>query len=164
MSKAILGGLFDPTHNLHLAIAAQAINDYELEKVIFVPANIPPHKSQPLASPEHRLAMLKLAIDNNPDFEISTIELERGGLSYTVDTLKILRPEYLILGEDAYRQLDTWKEPDTIRDMVDIIVIPRIDPLSSTMLREKLKAGKPVSVWLTPRVEEYIKEHRLYTD
>jgi len=84
----VLGGTFDPVHNGHLAMARAALNKFGLQRVIFVPAAISPYKTgEPVASGDDRVAMLQRAIDGCPEYRISGIELERGGISYTIDTI-----------------------------------------------------------------------------
>ncbi|HEY5630154.1 MAG TPA: nicotinate-nucleotide adenylyltransferase, partial [Candidatus Limnocylindrales bacterium] len=91
-SVGILGGTFDPIHNGHLAIAEEAREALGLERLTFMPASTPPHKpGRPVTSPEHRLAMVRLAVEGNPAFEVSDLEVARGGTSYTVDSLDALR-------------------------------------------------------------------------
>lgn len=157
----MFGGVFDPIHNLHLDIARQALVEYSLSKVIFVPANIPPHKPQPAANSTQRLAMLRLALKNT-SFELSSCELDREGVSYTIDTLKFLQPDYLILGEDAYLELDSWKQPAEIRELVKFIVIPRVNPLSSSLIRAKVRQGESIESLVAPEVVNYIAENGLY--
>jgi len=91
----ILGGTFDPPHNGHIAIAEQACKQLKLDKIILVPAYIPPHKTHKSSiSASHRLNMLKLAIDGRKGFKVSSVELKRKGISYTIDTLKALKKQY----------------------------------------------------------------------
>jgi len=122
MKLGILGGTFDPPHAGHLALAEAATSHLALDKLLFVPAGQPWRKSdRQVSAPEHRLAMIKLAIEGEPKYEASTLELERPGPSYTVDTLGELLarygPEtelYVILGQDALLDLPNWKEPHRI--------------------------------------------------
>ena len=126
----ILGGTFDPIHLAHLAIAEEAREALGLVKVLFVPAAMPPHKvDRPVSDPEHRLAMVELAIADNPAFEASRIELGRTGPSYTVDTLEALAAEgsdpVLILSAEAFRELRTWHRPERILELARLAVVPR---------------------------------------
>jgi len=126
----VLGGTFDPIHIAHLAIAEEAREALELEKVLFIPAAMPPHKvDRPVSDPEHRMAMVELAIADNPAFEASRIELGRTGPSYTVDTLEALRGDgadlVLILSAEAYRELRTWHRPERILELARLGVVPR---------------------------------------
>lgn len=114
----VLGGTFDPVHNGHLGIAAEAKAKFCLDRVLFVPVNISPHKRQRVITPaHHRLEMLRLAIQAEPSFVLSTIEIERSGISYTIDTLQELETAnpamdlFLIMGIDTFKELGSWKEP-----------------------------------------------------
>ena len=136
-SVGILGGTFDPIHHGHLAIAEEARESLGLERVLFMPAASPPHKpGQAVTDPEHRLAMVRLAVAGNPAFEASDVEVRRGGASYTVDTLEGLvesgleRP-WLILSSEALALLPTWREPRRILELARLAVVPRggFDPL-----------------------------------
>jgi nicotinate-nucleotide adenylyltransferase len=184
----ILGGTFDPPHKGHIAIAQAALNELGLTKVIFIPANIPPHKiKQPLAPAQDRLNMLKLAISHNPSFEISTIELDRPGPSYTADTICELHAIYpgdelfLLIGADNVSEIETWHEPERIAaqatlaasnrphfvpggvyaDKVVYFEMPPTD-ISSTEIRERLKVGIPITELVSSEVENYILSHGLY--
>ena len=126
----ILGGTFDPIHVAHLAIAEEAREALGLAKVLFIPAAMPPHKvDRPVSEPRHRLAMVELAIADNPVFEASRVELERTGPSYTADTLETLSasdPELvLILSAEAFRDLRMWHRPERILELARLAVVPR---------------------------------------
>lgn len=127
----ILGGTFDPPHYGHLLLAECAFRQLGLEKVLFIPAGDPYRKaSRSVSSPHHRLAMTRLAIAGNPDFEVDPIEVERDGPSYTIDTLKalFLRGETrltLILGADALEDLPYWRNHDQLQEMARIVVAPK---------------------------------------
>jgi nicotinate-nucleotide adenylyltransferase len=127
----ILGGTFDPIHLGHLAAAEAAMECSRLDRVLFVPSSQPPHRGAARASADDRLAMSKLAVDGNPHFEVSDIEVMRGGKSYTVDTLEELHrtfPDdqlFLILGWDAARLFRTWHEPDRVSALASIVIVDR---------------------------------------
>ena len=126
----ILGGTFDPIHVAHLAIAEEAREALGLAKVVFIPAAMPPHKvDRPVSEPRHRLAMVELAIADNPAFEASRVEMDRTGPSYTADTLERLAVDgsdlVLILSAEAYRELRTWHEPQRILELARLAVVPR---------------------------------------
>ncbi|MCE9605930.1 MAG: nicotinate-nucleotide adenylyltransferase [Planctomycetia bacterium] len=121
MRIGIFGGTFDPIHYGHLLLAESCREQCRLDEVWFVPAAIPPHKrEQYLSSPAARLQMLHLAIDGNEAFRVSEIELQRDGISYTVDTLaeiKRQRPDaelFLCVGADTLHDLPTWREPERV--------------------------------------------------
>lgn len=186
----ILGGTFDPVHNAHLEMARAAIDYASLDVVLFVVAARPPHKDEgPFASPEDRLAMVEAALECEPKMEASRIELDRPGVSYTVDTLGELRrthPDaalYLIMGYDAMLDLPNWKDPDAILARARLLVAPRpgeagqipeklaqacdvmpFEPtdLSSTEVRERIAQGRPFEDRVPPPVARYIKAKSLY--
>ena len=130
-SVGILGGTFDPIHHGHLVIAEEAREALGLERVILVPAATPPHKpGRPLTLGSHRLAMVQLAIAGNPWFEVSQVELERGGASYTVDTLEALgaagiAEPWFILSAEALAGLPAWRAPDRVLELARLAVVPR---------------------------------------
>ena len=133
-SLGILGGTFDPIHHGHLLIAEEAREALGLERVLLVPAAVPPHKpGQPVTDASHRLAMVELAIAGNHAFEASRVEIDRGGASYTVETLRGLRAHrdggasdpWFILSAEAFAQFETWREPDEILRLCRLAVVPR---------------------------------------
>ncbi|MGD2137481.1 MAG: nicotinate-nucleotide adenylyltransferase [Gammaproteobacteria bacterium] len=127
----ILGGTFDPVHFGHLRPALEIRNALELEEMRLVPCRVPPHRTAPAASPEQRVAMLRLAIGSHPVFRVDERELQRGGPSYTLDTLKSLRQELsgktlcLLVGGDAFRGLDSWHRWDELTDHCHMVVMTR---------------------------------------
>lgn len=128
---AILGGTFDPVHFGHLRTALELYEQLPLQEVRFIPCQQPVHKPNALASPEHRLAMLELAIQDQPGFVADAIELERTQPSYTVHTLEQLRQNAsqssfaFILGQDAFRGLTTWYEWRRLLQLTHLIVVTR---------------------------------------
>jgi len=117
----ILGGTFDPVHMGHLIIAEELKFQLEIDRVLFLPSNRPPHKTRQEVSPNaDRMTMLQLAIVGNPHFGISTVDMHRDGLSFTSDSLKIIGTEYpesdilFLMGQDSLRDLPRWHEPDLI--------------------------------------------------
>ena len=173
----------------HLIAAQDACRALDLDRLIFVPAADPPHKRERAVSPpEVRLEMLRAAAEDNPSFEISTIELERAGPSYTVATLRELEaghPEdslYLLIGVDQVREFWTWREPEQILAISSVIMleragselpgekadfvrqivpVTRID-VSSTLVRERVAAGQPIRYLVPDRVIEIIEREGLY--
>ncbi len=132
MRIGIFGGSFDPVHYGHLIAAECAREQARLDRVIFVPAAESPHKvGMKLADASHRLAMLSLAIGGNDSFAVSSIELDRGGTSFTVDTLAELARQHpadrlvLLLGPDSLAGVATWKEPGRIASLAEIVAIER---------------------------------------
>jgi len=127
----ILGGTFDPIHAGHLAAARVAMDCARLDRVLFIPGALPPHRGPAVASTEQRLEMSRLATASESRFEVSDIEVRRGGKSYTSDTVRELKRRYpgddlfLILGWDAARLFRSWHEPHAIRRLVTVVVVTR---------------------------------------
>ncbi|MGK0216999.1 MAG: nicotinate-nucleotide adenylyltransferase [Planctomycetota bacterium] len=133
-AMGLYGGSFDPVHLGHLAVARAAAGAFELQKVLFMPAARPPHKpGRRLAGGRDRLAMLELALAEQPDFEVSSLELEREGPSFSIDTVRTLlaaglAPEgglHLILGTDNLPGLPGWREAEALLELVQPIVLVR---------------------------------------
>ncbi len=189
----VLGGTFDPVHWGHLLIAEEARVHLGLTKVLFVPARDQWRKQGRGLSPAaDRLAMVQLAVANNPAFQASTVDLDRDGATYTTDTLKDLSGDhdlYFIMGMDALLDLPYWRDPDQIAALAWLVAavrpgytldwteiekrIPnakeRVLPLpvpeigvSSTLIRERVAAGKPIRYWVPTEVEAYIAGAGLY--
>ncbi len=132
MRIGILGGTFNPIHVAHLRSAEEVREAQHLDRILFIPSATPPHKrANGLATAKHRLAMVRLAIRGNPHFRVSTIELERRGRSYSVDTLRALHARMpgasfsFILGMDAFREISTWREYRSIFSLCNLIVTSR---------------------------------------
>lgn len=127
----LLGGTFDPVHEGHIAIAHQAQQALQLEQVELIPCWIPPHRRPPIASAEHRLAMLSLAIREYSRLVVNPIEIELHNISYTVNTISLLQkqnPEtiyYYILGEDAFAQFDSWHDWQKILTLTHLVICNR---------------------------------------
>jgi nicotinate-nucleotide adenylyltransferase len=129
----VLGGTFNPIHYGHLVAADEVREAFALDSVIFVPAAIPPHKNRAgLIEPQHRLMMTTLATLSNPRFAVSTVEIDRPGASYSVETVAALKDQhpqcqawYFILGIDAFVDLASWKQPDVLLKSCHTVVIPR---------------------------------------
>ena len=164
----ILGGTFDPVHIAHLAIAEEAREALGLDRIVFIPAAMPPHKvDRPVSDPQHRMAMLELAIADNPAFEASPIELGRTGPSYTVDTLEALATDgadlVLILSAEAYRELRTWHRPDRILELARLAVVPRdgFPDANRSLLAEHFPGFEDRATFLTaPRLRLSASELR----
>ncbi|MFQ5666970.1 MAG: nicotinate-nucleotide adenylyltransferase [Candidatus Binatia bacterium] len=144
----ILGGTFNPIHIGHLRSAEEVREEQHLDRVLFVPSATPPHKrTDGLVAARHRLAMVQRAIAGNPYFRVSTIEIDRRGRSYSVDTLRCLRARmrhtrfFFIMGIDAFREIATWKDYRSIFLLCDLVVTSR-PPVAAPALR----AALPVAV------------------
>jgi nicotinate-nucleotide adenylyltransferase len=149
MRIGIFGGSFDPVHQGHLVVAECCREQARLDRVVFVPTAIQPFKQErEPAAGQHRAEMLALAVGGNPAFEVSTVELDRGGVSYTVDTLAALRAThgkdelFLILGPDALASLPDWREPARILDLAGVIAVERdgVDDVRATVQEPRLAA------------------------
>jgi nicotinate-nucleotide adenylyltransferase len=181
----VLGGTFDPVHNAHLAMARAALEGLSLKEILFVPTGTPLYRNPPVASAEHRLAMLKLAIQGDPRYRIDERELAPGVSGYTADTLKSLRSEigsavplYLLMGADQYAALATWHRPDEVKKLSRIAVFARPGfkavgkdaeivpmkplPISASEIRARAARGEGLSGLVPPAVAGYIARHRLY--
>lgn len=142
----ILGGSFDPVHIGHLIIAQDAVERLGLSEVIFIPAAIPPHKQHlQRVDAEHRLKMLRIAVESDPRFSVSDIEVKRGGVSYTVDTLKALCVDdpdaalLLIVGSDTLMDLHTWHKVEEILEMCEVATFLRPGEDSREAITERLQ-------------------------
>ena len=131
MRLGILGGTFDPIHIGHLAAARAAMECAHLDRVMFIPSAQPPHRAMAAARAEDRLAMTRVAVEGEPRFEVSDIEVARGGTSYTADTLAELHRVhpgdelFLILGWDAARLFKTWHEPQRVTALASVVIVGR---------------------------------------
>jgi nicotinate-nucleotide adenylyltransferase len=127
----VLGGTFDPIHEGHVAAARLAMECAHLDRVLFIPSGRPPHRAAALAPEGDRLAMVRLATEEEPRFEVSDMEIKRGGLSYTSDTMAELHRIYpddelfLILGWDAARLFRAWHEPDRVASLASFVILGR---------------------------------------
>lgn len=140
ISVGIFGGTFDPIHNGHIKLALTAYRELCLDKVIIIPAYIPPHKTENKITDEiHRVNMTRLAVEEYPFLEVSTLEIDRKGKSYTADTLTTLKEQYnrlvFILGADSYMALEGWYHPEIIFKKAEIACAYR-DGIDRTVLEE----------------------------
>lgn len=185
MHVGVFGGSFDPVHHGHLIVAMEASRALGLDEVRFVPAREQPFKrGGAAAGPADRLAMLRLACTDVPEFVVDPRECERPGPSYTVDTLQSLqadRPDdtlSLLIGSDAAVDFPAWRAASTIRELATVVVlarpgvptppgfdrtvaVPAID-ISATAIRARVRAGESIRFLVPDAVERYIAEHRLY--
>jgi nicotinate-nucleotide adenylyltransferase len=124
----ILGGTFDPPHFAHLILAQHAYEELSLNKILFVPAGEPPHKDHTRTPVNQRLTMLELALDEDPRFELSRVEIDRPGPHYTIDTVRIIQREnpdselFFIMGGDVYRDLPNWDRPQEMFETCKLAV------------------------------------------
>jgi nicotinate-nucleotide adenylyltransferase len=162
MRVGIFGGSFDPVHYGHLLVAENCREQQRLDEVWFIPAAISPHKRQRSpAEARHRIEMLHLAVGGHEPFRISTLETDRGGISYTVETLEQLeepgREMFLLLGADALADLPTWKDPKRICELALPLVVARAyapEPdfavLVEFMARDRIAAAQAAQVKMPP--------------
>lgn len=124
----ILGGTFDPPHYAHLILAQHAYEELKLDRVLFVPAGVPPHKQTTRTTADDRVEMLRLAINGEPHFRMSRVEIDRPGPHYTIDTVRIIQEQnpdselFFIMGEDVYRDLINWDRPQEMFESVKLAV------------------------------------------
>ncbi len=193
MNICLFGGTFDPPHIGHLIIAESILSDLDIDKIIFIPSSIPPHKPlHSYSSASSRVEMLQISIKGTPAFQISDIELNRPGASYSVDTIKQIKSQmslskeelYFVIGGDSLIEFQMWKNPHEILSLAQVIIAPRpsftkdmVKPefleqvqfldtpqidISSSMIRERVREKKSIRYYVIPEVLEYIQEKRLY--
>lgn len=191
MNIGVLGGTFNPPHIGHLIVAEHVRTELTLNRILFIPAAIPPHKvNDGIIGAHHRVQMLRLATQGNPNFDVSEIEIARGGVSYTADTLQQLKVEhpsdqfFLLIGMDNLLEFHTWRSPETILELATVVVMTRpgfaphdvpapmrenvvICPVpeiavASRQIRKRLAEGKSVRYLVTDSVHEYITRFELY--
>lgn len=184
----ILGGTFDPVHNGHIYLAEKACQKLSLDKLIFIPSYLPPHKKGVKVTPaKHRFNMLKLAISGNKKFRISDMEIKRKGRSYSVETLRRLRKKYghkaklfFITGSDSLKELNKLKNLNEILALCRFVIVKRpgfkaktlpkgfillkinAKDISATDIRSKIEANKTLSRLVSPLVKVYIYKNNLY--
>jgi nicotinate-nucleotide adenylyltransferase len=188
----ILGGTFDPPHVGHLLVASDAVEALELDRLLFVPAGVQPFKIGVVeATGAQRLAMLEMLVNGDPRFAVDPIEIDRTGLSYTVDTLAALAqrdPEstrYLLIGEDLVGQIGSWRDAARIADLAEIVILARpgtaatsaadgsatlpmrrLDTrrieISSSEIRARVRAGKSIHGFVPDAVADFIESAGLY--
>ena len=166
----IFGGTFDPPHLGHIAAAREVAEAVDLERVLWVPASIPPHKrSRSLTQAAVRRRMVEAAVACDPRFELCDLELERGGVSYTVDTLRSLgtvHPEWrlvLIVGADLVAGMSRWKEPDAVAELAELVVMSRGGEVPGPDCRGRVVAVSRVEV-SSSRVRGRVRERKAVRD
>jgi nicotinate-nucleotide adenylyltransferase len=186
----LFGGSFDPVHDAHLALAGRALDQLKLDEVRWIPAGQPWQKSGRLAPAEDREAMVRLAIAGEPRFVLDRIELERTGETYTLDTVRALQAAepgtewFLLLGQDQYSTLHTWRDwpellrrvtlavanrpgerpaadPQVARAPHHLVALPSMD-VSSTDVRRRVAAGESIANLVPEAVRRYIETRGLY--
>jgi nicotinate-nucleotide adenylyltransferase len=186
----ILGGTFDPPHVGHLLAASDAFEALALDRLLFIPAAAQPLKVGAVrATAEQRAAMLELLVAGDGRFAVDRMEIERGGLSYTVETLAALRRRdpgarlFFLIGEDIAAQLAKWREPARIAELAELVVLQRESPpagepaaspfpltrlrtrrvdVSSTEIRERVRAGLTIHGFVPDTIAAYITAAGLY--
>lgn len=190
---AVMGGTFNPIHYAHLISAEQVRTGLGYDKILFIPSARPPHKvaDADIIEPEHRYQMVLSAIVGNPHFEVSRIELERAGPSYTIETLKTLKKRYgettelaWIIGADSLIEYKVWRDfdevlarcvmiattrpnydlnrvPLEIRKRVTTFPITGVD-ISATVIRERIRKGLSIQYLVPEKVHSYIHRYQLY--
>lgn len=189
MKLAILGGTFDPPHIGHLFLADICLVELGYTKVLFVPAHIPAHKEiESGTGPKERLEMLRLETEGRDGFDLSDMEIQRGGISYSIDTVREVKTKYpemkgnpgLLIGDDLLSDFHEWKEYSNLCREADIIVARRepsradtvnfrhtylenpVLPVSSSAVRERRKKNMAFRYLVTEKIYSYIMEKQLY--
>jgi len=187
----LFGGTFDPPHIGHLLVAQTVCEAEGFDKVVFIPANKSPNKKV-FTAKENRVDMLELAVEGNPNFEISDLEIRRGGISYTIDTLRAYKEQiskkddelFYLIGSDSLLDLKNWREPKEIINVCQVLVAirPGFRPsdipswlihgiqfaniprfeISSSNIRKRWVENKTIRYMVTLPVWEYINQHNLY--
>lgn len=181
----LFGGTFDPPHIGHLIVAQDVVEALGLDRLLFVPAGLPPHKADTVVSPAPlRLEMVRSIIVDNETFGVSEVELGRGGPSYTVDTLRHYRDLhptaeiFFLIGADQAAALDTWQEPDRVAALATLVVmardgasvpvggfasvpVTRVD-VSATEVRQRVLDGRSIRYLVPESVRKIIDRNRLY--
>lgn len=187
-----MGGTFDPIHHGHLVAASEVMDVFHLDQVVFVPTATQPFKTKrQVTSAEHRYLMTVIATASNKRFTVSRVDIDRGEITYTIDTLTDIhnqRPDadlYFITGADALQQILTWKDSDQLFELAHFIGVTRpghelsatgLPPsavsllevpamaISSTDCRRRVRDGKPVWYLVPDGVVQYIDKYGLYRD
>ncbi len=189
----LLGGTFDPPHIGHLIVAQDVFEALELDRLVFLPSNQPPHKhAVPVTAARTRLEMTRAAVSGDARFEVSDVELRRGGVSFTVDTLRQYRELepgaqlHFVVGSDQAACLESWREPEVVAQLATLVVMersgrspeqvrPQLDlpfrlvpvtrvEVSSTQIRDRRRAGKPIDYLVPDEVIRIIERERLYVE
>ncbi|MBV8215088.1 MAG: nicotinate (nicotinamide) nucleotide adenylyltransferase [Verrucomicrobia bacterium] len=183
MRIGIYGGTFDPVHHGHLILARQALEEFKLERLVFVPAAESPFKVHNHTAPARdRLAMLRLAIAGEDRFSVDPLEIERGGISYSIDTAKMFRTRnpgaelFFLVGEDNAYRLTEWHRFEELEKLVSFVVLSRSEDfqspeypvvqrrveISSTEIRNRVANQESITYLVPESVKHYIEQHQLY--
>ncbi|HEX6565881.1 MAG TPA: nicotinate-nucleotide adenylyltransferase [Chthoniobacterales bacterium] len=183
MRLGIYGGTFNPVHHGHLILARQALEEFKLDRLVFVPAAESPFKIQNhSAPPGDRLAMLRLAIAGEDRFSVDALEIERGGVSYSIDTVKMFRNRdpgaelFFLVGEDNADRLTEWHRFEELKKLVYFVVLSRSEDfqspeypvvqrrieISSTEIRNRVANQESITYLVPESVKHYIEQHQLY--
>jgi nicotinate-nucleotide adenylyltransferase len=183
MRVGIYGGTFDPVHHGHLILARQAFEEFRLARLVFVPAAESPFKIQNHTAPAaDRLAMLRLAIADEDGFSVDPLEIERGGISYSIDTVEMFRSRepraefFFLVGEDNADRLTEWHRFEELKKLVCFVVLSRSEDfqspeypvvqrrveISSTEIRNRVANQESITYLVPESVKRYIEQHQLY--
>lgn len=188
MKLCVFQGTFNPIHNGHIKMAEHVLANYDFDKLLIIPAFKPPHKDYDEALTPHRLQMAELAVKNISKLEISDIEYKIDRTSYTYLTIKELYERYniedkihFIIGTDAFKNIDSWYKAEELKKLIKFIIFKRenetefhinsaeyeyttmpLYDISSTEIRDKIKAGEQITGLVSEEVERYIERNKLY--
>ena len=148
MDLCLFCGTFNPVHNAHLRAADYALANFGFKKIIFIPTNVAPHKNVSGCTAQDRLNMVRLAVQNNPNFEVSAIEFQSNEKSYTYNTVIKLNDIYnnsekwpFIIGTDAFKQIESWYRADELKNLLDFIVLAREVDINDAKFEELRNKG-----------------------
>lgn len=191
MNLCVFQGTFNPIHNAHINMANFAMENYHYDKIIFIPAYRPPHKNKDIADAKHRLEMIKLAIKQFPEFEVSDIEYQNDRISYTYLTIQELYKKYspdnrinFIIGTDAFKKIETWYNAEKLKELLNFVVFSRgefaeseylkskgyqytittkeYENISSSIIRKYIRENTDIAKLVPTEVRGYIEEYGLY--
>lgn len=191
MTIGVFGGTFNPPHIGHLIVAEHAREHLHLDRVVFMPAALSPHKQgEQILEGHHRLEMLRLAVRGSAAFVVSDAEVRRGGVSFTVDTLEQLRREHpearlvLLIGADNLAEFHLWRDPGRVLELADVVALTRpgfgpegmderlrreiticqvpLIGVSASQIRRRVREGRSIRYLVPREVEKYIAAHLLY--
>jgi len=188
MRTFIFGGSFNPVHTGHLFIVQEVLYKLGYERAILIPANIASHKANNTKlTPQDRLLMLRAAVEDMPGVLVDDCDIKRGGVTYSIDTIRYILKNYditgrlgFIIGDDLLSDFDKWRSPDEIKKLVDIIVVRRdvegcipsnypdryiknkMLPISSTEIRERVRNGEPIRYLVPEKVRKIIEQCGFY--